>query len=170
MADWPRQSWLEAEPERARRERDEMKRVAPEMAWLDDDPAGGWEGLAPIWPFERSTPTGLDTLLEGRRLRVRVFYSQGFPMVQPLLLPLDPDPPRDRRIVHSWHLNGDGSLCLLQTAYAWDGRETAADLVAKASGWFIEYLLRECEAIEAMTENGISVDTSLDQLIEELGE
>jgi hypothetical protein len=170
MADWPRQSWLEAEPERAQRESDEMTRVAPDMAWLDDDPAGGWEGLAPIWPFERSKPAGLDNLLEGQRLRLRVFYSQGFPMVQPLLVPLDPDPPRDRRILHSWHLNGDGSLCLLQTAYAWDGRETAADLVVKASGWFIEYLLREREAIEAMTENGISADTSLDRVIEELGE
>jgi hypothetical protein len=170
MADWPRQSWLEAEPERVQRERDQMERVAPEMAWLEDDPAGGWEGLAPIWPFERPAPSGLDKLLEGRRLRLRVSYSQGFPMVQPLLVPLDPDPPRDRRILHSWHLNGDGSLCLLQTAYAWDCRETAADLVAKASGWFIEYLLLEREAIEAMTESGISTDTSLDPLIEELGE
>jgi hypothetical protein len=91
-------------------------------------------------------------------------------MVEPKLFPLDPDPPRDRRIVHSWHLNGDGSLCLLQTADAWTGRETAADLVAKASGWFIEYLLRERGAIEAMTERGIHSDDSLDGKIEELAD
>jgi hypothetical protein len=168
VVEWPQESWLDAEPERVSREREEMARVAPEMSWLEGDPAGGWEGLAPSWPFERQPPRGLDELLNGRRLRLRVLYSQGYPMVEPKLFPLDPDPPRDRRIVHSWHLNGDGSLCLLLTADAWTGRETAADLVAKASGWFIEYLLRERGAISEMTESGIHSDDSLDNKIEEL--
>lgn len=168
MRGWPRQNWLVAEPERVRREKEEMARVAPEMEWLADEPAGGWEGLSPVWPFERPAPRGLDALLAGQRLRLRVVYSQGYPMVEPKLLPLDPDPPRDRRILHSWHLNGDGSLCLLQTADAWTGRDTAADLVAKASGWFIEYLLMERGSIEAMTESGIHSDDSLDSKIEEL--
>jgi hypothetical protein len=170
MGDWPRESWLDAEPDRVSREREEMEAVAPDMEWLQDEPAGGWEGLAPVWPFERPAPRGLDVLLGDRRLRVRVSYSQGYPMVEPKLFPLDPDPPRDRRIVHSWHLNGDGTLCLLQTADAWTGRDAAADLVAKASGWFVEYLLRERGVIEAMTENGIHGDDSLDARIEELAE
>lgn len=168
MADWARQSWLEAEPERVRREREQMERVAPEMQWDEDDPSGGWEGLAPAWPFDQAAPARLDVLLEGRQLRLRVTYSQGYPMVEPKVFPLDPDPPRDRRVVHTWHLNGDGSLCLLQSADSWTGSETAADLVAKASGWFIEYLLRERGAIEAMTESGIHSDDSLDSTIEEL--
>jgi hypothetical protein len=167
MADWPRQSWLEAEPTRARREREEMERVAPEMVWFNAA-AGGWEGLAPLWPFPRPEPHGLDALLEGGRLRLGVQYSEGFPMAEPKLYPLEPDPPLDRRVLHSWHLMGDGSLCLLQTADLWTGRDTAADLVVKASGWFIEYRLMERGLIERMTESGIYSDVTLDSLIEGL--
>jgi len=76
-----------------------------------------------------------------------------------------PEPPVERRTVHDWHLNGDGSLCLLRTVDLWNGRETAADLVVKASGWFIEYMLMERGLIEAMTENGIHSNKSLDALI-----
>jgi hypothetical protein len=147
-----------------------MARVAPEMEWLDDDDAaGGWEGVVPAWPFERAAPAGLDELLGERRLRVRVRYLQAFPSVEPRLEPVDPEPPIERRILDSWHLNGDGTLCLLRTADLWTGRETAADLVAKASGWFIEYLLMERGAIKHMTECGINDDDSLDKLITELG-
>lgn len=168
MNDWPRQSWIEAEPERAAFEREAMAQAAPEMTWIDDTSAGGWEGLAPLWPFDRPQPAGLDQLLEGRQLRVRVEYAQAFPAVEPTLRPLDPDPPLDRRVLHSWHLNGDGTLCLLRTADLWTGRETAADLVIKSSGWHIEYLLMERGAIEQMTENGINDDDSLDAIIEGL--
>lgn len=159
---------MEAEPERFEAERGAMAAVAADMEWLDDEPAGGWEGRVPAWPFERAVPLGLDELLEGRRLRVRVHYRQAFPSVEPTLEPIDPEPPIERRILHSWHLNGDGTLCLLRTADLWTGRESAADLVVKASGWFIEYLLMERGAIEHMTENGINHDDSLDAIIEEL--
>jgi hypothetical protein len=165
--DWPRESWIEAEPARAEKERAAMASVAPELTWIEDEAAGGWEGLVPVWPFDRPRPEGLDELLEGRRLRVRVRYSQAFPSVEPKLEPLDPEPPVVRRTVHDWHLNGDGTLCLLRTADLWTGRETAADLVVKASGWFIEYLLMESGAIESMTESGIHSDDSLDKVIAE---
>ena len=163
--DWPRQSWLEAEPARLAREQDTMAELAPEMVWLPDLPAGGWEGLAPAWPAPRSAPDGLERLLAGRQLNVGVYYTQAFPSVEPRLVPLDPEPPLERRILHSWHLNGDGTLCLLRTADLWTGRETAADLVVKASGWFIEYLLMEREAIDRMSENGIYDDDSRDEII-----
>jgi hypothetical protein len=166
MHERPRQTWLEAELERAARERKVMARLAPDMEWLDE-PAGGWEGLAPIWPIVRQEPAGLQRLLQGRRLRLRVEYSQGYPMVEPKLIPLEPDVPIERRILHSWHVKGDGSLCLLQTASQWTGRDTAADLVAKASGWFIEYLLFDACAITTMTESGLHADKSLDPLLAE---
>lgn len=170
MNDWPRQSWIEAEPERLAKERELMAELAPEMVWIDDAPAGGWEGLAPAWPFERPEPDRLAQLLDGRRLRIRIRYLQAFPSVEPKLEPVDPEPPIERRVLHSWHLNGDGTICLLRTADLWTGRETAADLVVKASGWFIEYLLMERGAIERMTENGINDDDSLDETISELAE
>src|SRR2546421_385336 len=69
LNEWPRQTWLDAEPEYVRREHEEMASVAPEMVWVDES-AGGWEGLAPEWPFERPRPDGLDRLLGGRRLRL----------------------------------------------------------------------------------------------------
>jgi hypothetical protein len=150
------------------REQATMAEIAPGMTWLPDLPAGGWEGLAPVWPAPRSTPDGLERLLAGRRLKVGVYYTQAFPSVEPRLVPLDPEPPVERRILHSWHLNGDGSLCLLRTADLWTGRETAADLVLKASGWFIEYLLMERDAIDSMSENGIYEDNSRDEIIDRL--
>jgi hypothetical protein len=164
-----RQSWVEAEPERVAREREAMAILAPKMAWLDER-AGGWEGFAPQWPITRPEPkSGLKKLLAGRQLRLRVGYSQGYPMVEPTLIPLEPDVPIERRVLHSWHVKGDGSLCLLQTAHEWTGRETAAELVVKASGWFIEYLLFEAGAIKGMTESGLHVDDSLDSVIAEWG-
>lgn len=165
MPGWPRQSWLEAEPTRATREREEMERVAPAMVWQS---GGGWDGLAPRWPFPRPEPRRLDALLEGQQLHLGVQYSEGFPMVEPTLIPFEPDPPRERRVLEAWHLMGDGSLCLLETADLWTGRDTAADLVVKASGWFIEYRLIERGLIKKMTKNGIHSDPSLDRLIEEL--
>lgn len=169
MVECERQSWLDAEPERVVLEREAMAGLAPEMAWLDDEPAGGWVGLAPKWPFGRPEPSGLDNLLGGRQLKLRVEYSQAYPMVEPTLIPLDPVPPIHRRVLHSWHVKGDGSLCLLQTAAEWTGRDTAADLVVKASGWFIEYLLFDADAVTTMTENGLFADNLLDQLIEDWG-
>lgn len=165
---WPRQSWLEAEPARLACEHDAMAKIAPEMVWLADKAAGGWQGLAPAWPIPRPAPKGLERLLAGRQLRVGVCYSQAFPSVEPRLVPLDPEPPIERRILESWHLNGDGTLCLLRTADLWTGHETAADLIVKASGWFIEYLLMERGAIERMSDNGIYDDESRDEVIEGL--
>lgn len=162
--------WFDAEPRRLEREQEAMARLAGDLHWIDssaDLPAGGWEGDAPAWPFEREPPEpGLSRLLDGRRLPSRVQYLESFPAVEPKLWPLlDPPPDPLYRTQDIWHVNGDGSLCLLQTADLWTGRETAADLVVKASGWFIEYLLMEAKAIERMTLSGINSDTSLDDLI-----
>jgi hypothetical protein len=69
------------------------------------------------------------------------------------------------RTQQDWHVNGDGSLCLLQEAQDWSPTGTAADLVVKAAGWFLEYLLMEQGRIPAMTTNGIATDDSLDALL-----
>jgi hypothetical protein len=162
MAEWPRQSWLEAEPARAAREQSAMSAVAPELEWIDD--GGGWEGLAPIWPFERPPPEELDAFLAGRRLRIRVEYLEGFPMAAPRIVPIDPEPDPRVRTQHDWHVNGDGTVCLFQSASDWTGRDTAADLVVKSAGWFLEYVLLEAGLIDRMTTNGIVSDPVHDHL------
>jgi hypothetical protein len=162
MADWPRQSWVEAEPTRTARERSTISAVAPELTWIDH--SGGWEGLAPIWPFDRPAPEELDAFLAGRRFRLRVEYLEGFPMAAPRIVPLDPDPDPRVRTQHDWHVNGDGTVCLLQSASDWTGRDTAAVLVVKAAGWFLEYLLMEAGLIDTMTANGIVRDPVHDHL------
>lgn len=146
--------WRDAEPAVLDREREAMAARAPDMNWVDDGPAGGWEGLAPAWPDECDCPANLDALLIGRRLRLLVAYSQGFPMAPPTVLPLDPQPPPERRARHRWHLNGDGTLCLLFSAADWPEGATAADVVEKASGWFVEYLALEAALIDEMSEAG----------------
>jgi hypothetical protein len=56
-------------------------------------------------------------------------------------------------------------LCLLQTAAAWTGAELAAELVVKAAGWFLEFLLMQASVIQAMTTGGIANGDELDHLL-----
>lgn len=167
-------SWTEAEPELLRREQATMAELTNEMAWNEEiihrgRRHFGWLGLAPVWPAERPQPPGLEELLDGRRLNLAVAYPEGFPMIPPILIPLDehgmPLVPIEYRTMHEWHVVGSGALCLLQTATAWQPTNTAAELVAEASGWFAEYLLMCDDKMGKMTEVGIRVDESLDPLI-----
>ena len=165
------ESWVLAEPRVVEREVEAMRLHAPDMSWVDDlvwlngRRASGWDGLAPPWGANRDPPTGLDELLGGRRLHLYVYYPEAFPAVAPVLSPVDPDPPLARRTDHRWHVNDDGTLCLTQAAADWNPTDTAADLVRKASGWLIEYLLMEAGDIEEMTERGIFEDMSCDEII-----
>jgi hypothetical protein len=118
-----------------------------------------------MWGGERPQPRGVEALLAGRRLRLRVLYPEGFPMIPPDAYPVEPVVPMERRTQHRWHMNGDGSLCLLRGAEDWDPTATAADLVLKASGWFIEYLLVEDGDLEQMTEVGIGSSDEIDALL-----
>lgn len=166
-----RLSWTETEPEVLRREQDAMAQHAPDMVWSPDVQARertllGWRGEAPKWPAQRAEPRGLDQLMEGKRLALAVAYPEGFPMVEPILIPIDPEVPLDRRTLHDWHVMGDGSLCLSQRATDWQPGDTAGELVLKAAAWFIEYRLIEEGRREAMTERGLVNDDQLDHLIE----
>lgn len=170
MPELERQSWVDAETELVEREKAAMAEHAPEMTWRDDlvyerRPAFGWTGMAPVWGGDRPKPAGVDELRDGRQLELAVFYPEGFPMAPPALLPLDPDVPIGRRTQHRWHINGDGSLCLVQRADDWQPTDTAADLVRKSSGWFIEYLLVDGGHREEMTECGILEDTAVDEIL-----
>lgn len=164
MDELGRESWLAAESTRVVKEREAMSGIAPDLRWCDEDPAGGWDGIVPIWPFDRSAPPDLDAFLDGRRLKVRIQYLQSFPMVEPKFWPIDPEPEIVHRTDARWHVLGDGALCLFQDASDWTGRETAAELIPKAAGWFLEFLLMQRGVIEEMTEEGIAVDPSLDRL------
>lgn len=161
-------SWWAEDPGMLRRERDAMSIIAPDLTWTADG-AGSWAGLAPAWPFGRPAPPGLDELLAGHRLRVLVTYGHAFPMTAPAVWAVDPEPSINQRTQHAWHVNGDGSLCLLEAATAWTGREAAAELVVKASGWFIEYLLMRCGLITGMTGAGLAADLSMDAVITRAG-
>ena len=162
--------WMDAEPRRLEQELEAMAAFAPDLRWIDlspELPAGGWEGEIPKWPFDRDRPDpGLDLLVPAS-LAVRVELKQSFPASPPKLRPLlDPPPDPRYRTQTEWHINGDGTLCLLQTADMWTGRDSATELVVKAAGWFIEYRLMEEKLVEAMTINGICSDPSRDDLIQ----
>lgn len=171
MTERTRISWTEAEPAALDRELRAMAAGAPDMLWHDElvGPDGrrgsGWQGLAPTWGGERAQPPGVDELLSGRRLSLQVIYREAHPVVAPILFPLDPDPPAERRTQHYWHLNPNGSLCLFRSADDWNPTDTAADLVRKASGWFIEYLLIEAGDMDGMTVRGIFESTSIDPVL-----
>jgi hypothetical protein len=165
-------SWLEAEPARATWEREEMARLAPGMDWREPNsehfPNGGFQGLAPEWPFKRKRPAGLEELTGGAALRLRVVYGQGFPALPPLLFPLDPVPETKERMSEKVHVNGDGSICLILHPSDWRSSESAAALVEKASGWFIEFLAIERGLIEAMSPASLFASDTLDEILENL--
>lgn len=163
-------TWQVAEHRRLEFEKEQMQARAPSMAWIEasaDLPSGGWEGEAPEWPIERPAPERLSELLGDRCLKLRVAYSEGFPMDPPRLIPLDPEPDFDQRLRHELHLNADGTLCLLPLQSDWTGEGSAADLVEKASAWFIEWRALEVGLIDKMSDDGMYVDESLDKKIEE---
>ena len=158
--------WCEAHPERWRREIEVMSDVAPELAWredLEDTTGGGWVGTAPQWPFERPRPPDLNAFLGGGAFRLEIRCSPAHPMAAPAFHPIDPVPDLFVRTYQAWHVMGDGSLCLMQSALDWTGRDLAAELVIKAAGWYLEFLLLRAERIEAMTVAGIATDGQLDR-------
>lgn len=160
--------WFEAEPQRFARELDGMQRLGPELTWradVDGTTGGGWVGLGPIWPFSRSRPAGLGEFLNGRRFRMEVACRAAHPAAAPRIRPIHPEPDLRVRTMQQWHVMGDGTLCLLQNAGDWTGRDLVAELVVKAAGWHLEYLLLEAGAIEAMTVNGIAKSEELDHLL-----
>lgn len=161
MPEWPRVSWLDDDPARLERELAAMPVVAPDLSWN----GRCWTGHAPLWPFERPHPDGLLSFVGDRRLQVEIFYLESFPMVAPRFMPVDPEPDISVRTRHDWHVNGDGSLCMFQNFSDWDPFSTAADLVPKASGWFLEYLLLSSGRIDTMTVHGIVDDDQLDHFL-----
>jgi len=161
-------TWWIDEPLLLRREQEAMATVAADLTWSDNG-AGSWSGLVPAWPFERAEPPGLGMLLAGRRLRAQVSYGHAFPMTAPSVWPIDPEPSIAQRTQHEWHVNGDGSLCLLEAPAAWTGREPATELIIKAAGWFIEYLLMSAGLITGMTSTGLAADLSMDAVITRAG-
>lgn len=127
---------------------------------------GVLEGRLPPWPFERPTPELLsDVAPQG--LLVEVHLGQSFPMLCPKVFPQDPMPPFERWTQHRWHVNGDGSLCQLQSADAWDPSTSVVDVLRKAAGWRIEYALVEADIVQAMSLSGIVSDDSYDGRVNE---
>lgn len=153
-------SWIDAEPRRVADELALVPLVAPDLEWT----GRSWVGLLPAWPFTRVQPPQLDSFLGGSRFSVRVEYLESFPMTAPRFYPVDPVPPVWTRSMHAWHVNPDGSLCLLQSTDAWDPASSAADLVSKAAGWFLEYHLLDRDLVPSMTVAGIVNDDRLDHL------
>jgi hypothetical protein len=164
-------SWVTQEPETVAREKAAMADLAPGMKWGDDlewptgRPSRGWRGRAPLWAADRPKPIGVEELVGDRRLELEILYPEAFPAAPPSLFPIKPQVPIERRTQNRWHVNGDGSLCLMQAADDWQLTNTAADLLSKASGWFVEYLLLDAGAIDEMSQYGMNVDTSLDELL-----
>lgn len=165
-----RRSWWQDEPGRLAAELAAMKAAAPDLVWQEAEPSGGWQGPAPLWPFSRPEPPGLLPLVGGRALEVRITCGHAFPMVEPEVRPVSVDVPVEALGWTSWHVAPGGTLCLLQKSAQWDPASRAAELIPKVSGWYIEFRLKQAKHIEAMTISGIAEDTSLDNLISDLGQ
>ncbi len=157
-------TWWQCEPRRLARDQAEIGERFPGLQWFDPG-AGGWIGRLPRWPFDRPEPAELPMLVGDEGLEVALLYGHAYPMVAPALYPQDPEPGIAQRTDHKWHVNGNGSLCLLQDDATWNGRGSVLDLLLKAAGWRVEYALMTAGVIEAMTLHGIVDDAQSDHLI-----
>lgn len=167
-SDIPNFPWYIENPQRLTIENDALKSFAPDLAWNDKlGASGGWYGVVPIWPFERSAPPSL-IQNPPSQLEVAIHCTGAHPVAPPAFVPVRPKPPIDRWTQHKWHLNGDSSICMFRAAELWTGRDLVTELVAKASSWYLQYLLLEANLIETMTEAGIASSDELDPLIDQL--
>lgn len=155
-------SWVQAMPRRWEWEIAAMCEVAPDLSWSDDRLS--WQGLAPLWPFQRPQPAGLSDFLDGLGFELAIVPREVHPAVAPRVWPIDPVPELDQCTLHRWHVNGDGTICQMQDNYTWSGAEPCAALIPKATGWFLEFVLMTAGLIETMTVNGIETSDELDHL------
>lgn len=164
--------WTDAEPVRLARDLAEVSAFAPGLAYQPprassgrEHSQGGWVGELPLWPFARSTPPDLQNLLNGQGLRVAIAYPSAYPMVPPVIYPVDPEPTFEEQTQTEWHVAPGGSLCLLQSDGAWQPDASLTELLAKACGWHVEYALMKAGVIERMSTNGIVSDPGFDDLV-----
>lgn len=162
--------WVDAEPDRLQRDLTEVADFAPQLMYYPPDPDGGiphggWKGELPRWPFDRPVPESLDALIGAAGLPVAVVYRAAYPMVPPLIYPLDPVPTFEEWTQTTWHVAPGGSLCLLRSVGAWLPEASITELLAKAAGWRIEYALMKAGVIDQMSVSGIVSDPSHDHLI-----
>lgn len=157
--------WWDDQPAALARVLADLRDANFDLTW-STSLGGVLEGRLPPWPFGRSAPELLSALVP-QGLLVEVHLGQSFPMLCPKVFPQDPLPPFDRWTQHRWHVNGDGSLCQLQSADAWDPSTSVVDVLRKAAGWRVEYALVEADAVAAMSLSGIVSDDSLDGLVVE---
>ncbi|WP_431233188.1 hypothetical protein ACQ856_28525 [Mycolicibacterium psychrotolerans] len=165
---------MDAEPERLQRDRDEIAAFAPNLQYVGPEshcgaacPHGGWVGELPRWPFDREEPSALVDLIGENGVTIAMLYTAAYPMVPPILYPVDPEPTLLEQTQAAWHVAPGGSLCLLQSDGAWLPEASVTELLAKAAGWRIEYALMKAGVIERMSTHGIVSDASSDHLIAE---
>jgi hypothetical protein len=157
-------SWWDDDPLRLESEKAAMHAVAPGLFWRYKG-SGGWIGHAPLWPFDRRRPPKVAALVDHKPFAVNIVCGQAYPMTEPLVWPLEINPPVTVLGWTDWHLLPSGALCLLQDNSSWNPSAQAADLIKKISGWYIEYHLMCAGHIQRMTEYGIANDDSLDQFL-----
>lgn len=143
-----------------------IEQVFPELGPIAGGPGRGWSGRLPVWPFERSAPARFRDDVKG--LEMLLLFPESYPMAMPDIHPIDPEPEFAEWTQHRWHVNGDGSLCMVQEQRTWTGRQSVVDLLLKAASWRLEYGLVRAGLVDSMSENGIVSDARRDLKIVEL--
>lgn len=158
--------WWQAEPLRLERDRRDVASLASDLE-LSLEGEGRWSGHLPRWAFDRPEPPGLSDLIGDTGLCVEVQYHGAYPMLPPSVFPKDPEPSYDEWTLHTWHVLGDGSLCLFQSWTDWEPDASIGEVLLKAAGWRVEYALLKAGVIEQMSERGIASDDTYDHLVAE---
>ncbi|MFI5761306.1 hypothetical protein ACIA8F_10190 [Streptomyces sp. NPDC051563] len=156
--------WWAAEPRRFERDQHEIPAAFPDLAY-DAEGGGSWQGTLPLWPFDRPQPAHLTNWTGDTGLRFLMAYRHSYPMVPPHILPLDPLPELAEWTQSRWHVNGDGTLCLLRSDDLWTGRASVVDLLIKAAAWRVEHALMKHGVIPQMSECGIAEDDRFDHFL-----
>jgi hypothetical protein len=136
--------WFEIDKKRVLMEYIRVKNKYPIFELYIHGECLAWKGEVNLIPIDVESPP----------LKIRIIYSEGYPVVAPSVEPIEPSIPDSFR-GHEWHRWMDGDICYVRPKY-WILNYDAADIISKVETWYFNYLAYKSKLIDKMPEVGIA--------------
>lgn len=137
-------NWYEFDKNRVVLEYLKMQSKYPKFILCKYEGKLAWEGEVNL------IPEGIEAM----PLKVRLIYTDGFPITAPKVYPLEPELPKEMW-GHKWHRWEEGYLCYVQPKL-WNMRYAAVDIVGKIEVWYFNFLAFSFKLIDKMPDEGMS--------------
>lgn len=136
--------WYEFDKSRVVLECQKMQDKFPKFILSKYERKLAWEGEV------NAIPEGVEAV----PLRIRLIYSDAFPIVPPKVYPIEPELPKDDW-GHQWHRWQAGNLCYIEPTL-WHMNYTAVDIIEKIEIWYFNFLAYKFGKIDMMPDTGMA--------------